>query len=106
MSKYKDPDSWRYGGVRRRDFRHTHDGPEIPPHRKTKKKVNKSRCDHRWSDPHISYRYTLSKKLGDQTMLTEYWWETIRCLNCGKREYAAKERSWFAPPPLDRDSLK
>ena len=51
MGKYKDPDSWGYSGVKRRDFQHTHDGPEEMPHKK--KKSNKSsrkkaRCEHEY----------------------------------------------------------
>jgi hypothetical protein len=48
MSKDKDPNSWGYGGVRRRDFQHTHDGPEeLPPKKKAKKK-KVERCKHNY----------------------------------------------------------
>lgn len=46
MAKYKDPNSWSYGGIKKRDFNQSHDGPEEMPHKKKKKKKNRSKCDH------------------------------------------------------------
>lgn len=53
MTKYKDPDSWRYRGVKRRDFRASKAGPEEMPHKKSGYgNINKSKCDHEWTEWH------------------------------------------------------
>lgn len=53
----------------RRDFRHSHDGPEIMPHRKRAKKRDKSKCLH------------------DYVVVTRFlgmiWY---RCSKCGRYE--------------------
>jgi hypothetical protein len=50
MAKYKDPNSWSNGGNKRRDFQHTHDGPEELPSKKKSKKSGrkKARCEHEY----------------------------------------------------------
>ena len=41
MAKWKDPDSWQARSNKRRDFRHTHDGPETSRHRGKRKNTKK-----------------------------------------------------------------
>jgi hypothetical protein len=42
MATLKDDDSsWKAGGIKRRDFRHTKNGPHIPKHQGKKKKTKK-----------------------------------------------------------------
>jgi len=79
MSKNKDPNSWGYGGVKRRDFQHTHGGPEEMPHKKKKKKVNRSKCDHQYV---ITSENSWTFKSGSSTIHREY-----KCTLCGKRQY-------------------
>jgi hypothetical protein len=37
----EDGDSWKASSLKRRDFRHTHDGPEVPKHGNKKKNTKK-----------------------------------------------------------------
>ena len=41
----QDTDSWKAGGILRRDFRHTHGEPEVERHRRKKAKPRR-RIDH------------------------------------------------------------
>jgi hypothetical protein len=79
MTKYKDPESWKYGGIKKRDFNQSHDGPEEIPHKKKKKKKNRSKCDH------------------DYQVVKEYIWPSwhrlkdavytdFTCSKCGKKK--------------------
>jgi len=46
MKKYKDPNSWGYGGIKKRDFNQSHDGPEELPSKKKAGRKKISRCAH------------------------------------------------------------
>ena len=48
MTKYKDPNSWQYGGIKKRDFNQSHDGPEELPHKKKARKGKATRCKHKY----------------------------------------------------------
>lgn len=52
----EDNDSWAAGGIKRRDFRHSHDGPEELPARGVSKKKRKPHfkgCPERGGGAHI-----------------------------------------------------
>lgn len=81
LSKKKDEYSWRYGGIKRRDFRHTNDGPEVPRHKGTKKSTKKW-CKGKKGVEHIPIRkikyYTIRGERKEAYRFTE-------CEKCGKR---------------------
>lgn len=85
MGKHKDPNSWGYGGIRRRDFQHTHDGPEELPSKKKKKKAgrSKARCEHEYRL--VEEREWFYRKEFVQKQLY------FRCDICGKKKY---ELTW------------
>lgn len=79
MSKYKDPDSWKYGGIKRRDFQHSHDGPEELPSKKKSKKLGRkrARCDHQYE----TYN-EINWRVGGVPLEMHY----LRCIKCGRKE--------------------
>jgi hypothetical protein len=44
MRLSQDSDSWKASGLKRRDFRHTHDGPEVTRHVGKRRKSTKRWC--------------------------------------------------------------
>ena len=82
MSKKKDADSWRYGGIKRRDFRHAHDEPEVPRHQ-GKKKNTKKFCKGKQGVEHVSVRRAKTYKNSKGETKTMYHY--IECENCKKR---------------------
>lgn len=68
----------------RRDFRQTHGGPEELPIRRKKVKVDRSKCDHKWS-PWDNRQFKSER----------YWFEhgTRFCESCRKRDYFFKSGS-------------
>lgn len=77
MSKKKDEDSWRYGGIKRRDFRSGHDEPEVPRHKGAKKNTKKW-CKGKEGVEHIPVGKT--KWYGDR-----FGYSYNECEKCGKR---------------------
>lgn len=82
MSKYKDPNSWGYGGVKRRDFQHSHDGPEELPGKKKSKKLGRkrARCKH---------DYELSREVSwpvGSNSGRVYTYRYFLCTKCGRKE--------------------
>jgi hypothetical protein len=77
------PSDWKQSSLDRRDFRHTHDAPEIPPHRRKKKGSDRSKCEH-------EFKMTDSKRygIGDR----EWGYDNYLCSKCGKRRV-----HWFDP---------
>lgn len=81
MSKKKDEDSWRYGGIKRRDFRNAKDDPEVPRHKGTKKNTKKW-CKGKRGVEHIPVRRTKYYMLrGERKPMYRF----TECVNCGKR---------------------
>jgi hypothetical protein len=72
MSRKKDDDSWSYGGVKRRDFRNSHDGPEVVG--KHKKKKDKRKCKKNKDGPH-------EPELVEES---HGWYKIYKCIHCGK----------------------
>ena len=84
----EDTDSWKAGGVLRRDFRHTHNGPEVPIHvGGRKKKPVKKRSDHKHEYEILLREWTYPWWRNGPTLQK---WE---CLGCDKT--ATKQR-----PPM------
>lgn len=77
MSKKKDEGSWAYGHIKRRDFRHSHDGPEVPRHKGTKKNTKKW-CKGKEGVEHVPMGKT--KWYGDR-----FGYSYNECEKCGKR---------------------
>src|SRR5688572_26035319 len=79
MKISEDKDSWKAGGILRRDFRHTHDEPEEIPHKKKgNHKANK------WCRKKVGQEHDYS-----QTQINQY--RKMRsiykiCSRCGKRD--------------------
>lgn len=83
LSKKKDEDSWAYGGVKRRDFRHAHDEPEIPAHN-GKRKNTKKWCKGKEGREHIPVRKAkvwTNRQTGEERLL----YTTVVCEKCGKK---------------------
>jgi hypothetical protein len=78
----EDRDSWKAGGIIRRDFRHTHDGPEVPRHRRRRTKAERRGCHGKAGRAHT-------------TVLVERSYCSVAvCSRCGKNvEYTWKR--WF-----------
>ena len=94
MSTYKDPDSCRYGGVKRRDFRASKDGPEEMPHKKRGYgSMNRSKCEHNWSEWNIVRSYYNWNDVDENHIRR---WnsqsKTRHCKVCHRRDYEYK--SW------------
>lgn len=81
MSKKKDEYSWAYRGVKRRDFRHAHDEPEVPRHKGSKKNTKKW-CKGKNSIEHTSIlrKKTWRNSKGEERVLYRY----NECEKCGK----------------------
>jgi hypothetical protein len=88
----EDKDSWNAGGVIWRDFRHTHNGPEVSTFKKKPKKPRK-KIDHR----HVFVDVTGTAEAPRWTLpyLTPYPWHhrrtrrVFQCAEdgCDKRNY-------------------
>ena len=77
MSKKKDKDS--YGGVKRRDFRHAHDEPEVPRHKGSKKNTKKW-CKGKKGVEHTSILRKKTWRTGEERVL----YYSNECEKCGK----------------------
>ena len=79
MAKYKDPNSWRYGGIKKRDFNQSHDGPEeFPPKKKAvKKKVSRCKHDYEFVEEIVWESWQRQK----DAVYTRYV-----CSRCGKKK--------------------
>lgn len=73
----KDPDSYSYRGVKRRDFRQSKDGPESLPLTPAKKKKNKSGCKRNKYGPHIVRTIV-------EPRYVKYLQCRVICVYCGK----------------------
>lgn len=82
MSKKKDEDSWRYGGIKRRDFRSGHDEPEVPRHKGTKKNTKKW-CKGKKGVEHVPVlrEKTYRNGKGEERVMYRY----NECEKCRKR---------------------
>ena len=80
MSKYKDPDSWKYGGIKKRDFSQSHDGPEEMPHKKKSKKVGRkrARCEH---------EYEVTNETNFTTYKSVMTYIDYKCSKCGRKDF-------------------
>lgn len=75
----QDSSSWKAGGIIRRDFRHSHDGPEVPRYR-AKRQSNKW-CRRRAGVQH-NFNERFERNHG-------FYTEVItRCSGCGKEQFA------------------
>jgi len=90
-------DNWNANGVKRRDFRHSADGPEALPSRK--KRTNKKWCkkkvgrEHKFVKGHISF---ISGGYFSWENRDE-WRTFFKCSDCG----ATKIESVFRELPVD-----
>jgi hypothetical protein len=73
MSKRKDESNWAYGGVRRRDERHTHEGQEVPTH-------NKKKNTKRWCKGKVGREHKFE-------LVQQRFWTLHKCSVCGKQEW-------------------
>ena len=81
MSKKKDEGSWRYSGIKRRDFRNAKHEPEVPRHRGTKKNTKKW-CKGKTGVEHVPIsRITYYILRGERKPMYCF----NECENCGKR---------------------
>ncbi len=71
MRLSQDDTSWKCRGIKKRDFRHTHDGPEVAAWKKKKRKKTRNKKHlHTYIFHHQSWYY----KCG-------------QCSVCGKKNY-------------------
>ena len=105
MTKYKDPNSWSYSGIKRRDFRAAHDQPEEMPYRKAGRKnhSDRSRCEHEWGEPYSrQWDSWLKRQTTNDEGHTLYEWSTHgydsrKCTKCKKDQsqwWNTKHRLW------------
>lgn len=69
----EDSDSWRASGLMLRDFRHTHDGPEVPRHR------SKPKHGKRWCRGKVGRAHNLVRVIG------RYGYDVDTCTVCGRK---------------------
>ena len=91
MAKIKDDNSWRYGGIRRRDFRHggVDENDFAPVFRYHSKHNKRTPCD-KAGVPHdfvLKSCYTYAERT----------FETLICRRCGKHGYYTR-RNWPVNP--------
>jgi hypothetical protein len=79
MAKYKDPNSWQYGGIRKRDFNQSHDGPEELPNRKKAEKKKVKRCKH-------DYEFLNEVVWPSWGMKADAVYKKYACSFCGKKK--------------------
>lgn len=72
MKLSHDDSSWKASGIKRRDFRHTHDGPEVPRHQG--KKNRRKWCRGKVGREHQLVRVRASR-----------WIDNDVCTECGKQ---------------------
>jgi hypothetical protein len=75
------PSDYNQSSIDRHVFRHTHDGPETPRHRRKKKSNDRSRCEH-------SFEMTASRRYGPPDR--QWGYDQYNCSKCGK-----KQTKWF-----------
>lgn len=91
MSKKKDEGSWRYSGIKRRDFRNAKDEPEVPRHRGAKKNTKKW-CKGKTGVEHVPIsRATYYMLRGERKPMYYHFTE---CENCGKRAIVVSAQLW------------
>lgn len=83
---HDDPNSnWRYGGVARRDFRASKDGPEAPKHVRKKTKKDKLVCK---QSPDKVHHFVYIDETPEWWPIQYNWgWTSYRCDYCGKMNY-------------------
>lgn len=87
---------WCYSRIERRDFRQSHSGPEVLPYRKKAKKIDKTKCDHQWSE-----WYEKQSRYGGHDKHRPFWRWTIFtykhrvCRVCHKRERTSEYRNEY-----------
>jgi hypothetical protein len=96
---------YNYSGIIRRDFRQSHDEPEVPRWRKkAKRHVDKSRCKHEYSDwaprnwkyPQPPILRTKSRSDGYKTESRTYFdYEYRACRLCGKHQSRHRQVTKF-----------
>jgi hypothetical protein len=71
---------WNESSRIRRDFRHTHGGPEEMPHRKKAKHYDRSKCEHEFNEWFVAHTFRSDV----------FWYEHKRryCTKCHKREHS------------------
>jgi hypothetical protein len=89
MATLKDDDSsWKASGIKRRDFRHTHGGPNTPKGR-GKRKNTKQWCKGKVGTPHILQHQQHPKY--------PKWSHVDLCVECGK-----EVKYYWLPLPIQR----
>jgi len=95
---------WKYRGIIRRDFRATHDGPEVAPWRKKAKKHDRTKCEHVFSEWLLrswgGWRNGVKQPTdyGFFTRNTNSEYRTRKCKNCNKSEWQSRtkiEEIWY-----------
>ncbi len=87
--KHDDPNSeWRYGGVARRDFRASKDGPEAPKHVRKKSKKEKKQCKRSPDKLHnFVYKIDAPEWWPERYKQPEWIWGVHKCEYCGKIKF-------------------
>ena len=79
----EDKDSWKAHGVIRRDFQHSHDGPEVTRHI-GQKKNGKKWCRGKVGREHVRGTWIIGRWGSD----------TLPCADCGKHIARRYNRPW------------
>ena len=82
MRLAEDTDSWKAGGIIRRDFRHAHGDPEVNLHGSRKKKPGKKRSDHK----HEYFEVGTVEYAPWYFKNCKIIYTTLECIGCPKRK--------------------
>ena len=94
VSDYPNSDEWAVSSIHKRDFQHSHDGPEEMPHRPKRGKKSprkKPGCPENegkahvyvWIKYHARHRQAAFGPTGESRWVDSTWYEH-ECVGCGK----------------------
>lgn len=98
----RDPDDWKARGIKKRDFNHSHDEPEVPKKNpsKRKKKDTKTWCRGKVGREHVVADKTPPRLPNYACCSPErerhFAWNhhyTVKCVNCGMDAWRLPERA-------------
>src|SRR5688572_6444709 len=102
----EDDDSWAASGIIRRDFRHSHDGPEEMPHRRKRRgkgheKPRGKGCPARKGEDSRAHVYVWIEYFGKEwsyygaypTKRDVHWYDKV-CVGCGHKGNRIYDWGW------------
>lgn len=93
----KSPDGWNASGVRHRDARHDHSGPEVAPAKKKRRKNTRRWCRGKVGVEHRVVRTVTAVHETATGTYTEY---DYSCTGCGMKRWRLPEEAVAAADPI------